>query len=309
MSHRPILAVHGGAIFDENDFDPSRDKDYREALEHALRSGYHRLDNGGSALDGIEIAIRMLEDCGLFDAGRGAVFTYDGKNELDASIMDGRTKKAGAVAGVNHIKSPISAARKVMEETWHVMLSGIGAEEFAKSQGLELVDPSYFFNEEKWRQHTLLKAAKDNVTLDAAVRIKPREHETVGAVAMDTNGNLAAGTSTGGLDLKLWGRVGDSPIIGAGTYADNATCAVSCTGQGEYFIRNAVAYDVSARMKYQQSTLEQAVHGALKNITDDGGNGGLIALDAKGNLVMDTTTRGMFRGYIRDVQTHIEILK
>lgn len=286
-NHTPTLVIHGGAVFGPEDYREDRDGEYRAALSRALDAGYAALHGGKPALDAVERAIQVLEECGLFDAGRGAVFTSDGKNELDASIMDGRTRKAGAVAGVNRIKHPISAARKVMEDTWHVLLVGTGAEEFAEQMKLEMVDPKYFFNEERWRDHCALRDAQP----------KQASHETVGAVALDRDGNLAAGTSTGGLEMKHWGRVGDSPIIGAGTYADNQTCAVSCTGQGEFFIRNAIAYDVTALMKYRSLSVYEATAEVMRKLKDDGGIGGLIALTAQGDIAMPYVTEGMFRGY------------
>ncbi len=294
---KPILAIHGGAIYGEMDYDKNLESEYRRELNEALGKGYDVLEKNGTAIEAVEQAIWILEDCGLFDAGRGAVFTSDGRNELDASIMEGKTRKAGAVAGINKIKHPISAARKVMEETWHVMLIGNGAEDFAKETGLEMVDPKYFFNEKKYQQYLALKEEEE----------KARKHETVGAVALDKNGNLAAGTSTGGLEMKHWGRVGDSPIVGAGTYADNRTCAVSCTGEGEFFIRTSAAFHVHAGMQYAGKNLEEAAKNVLNEIESIEGSGGLIAIDKNGNITMQCTTEAMYRGYKTPEETFVAI--
>ncbi|MCX7996400.1 MAG: isoaspartyl peptidase/L-asparaginase [Patescibacteria group bacterium] len=291
MTTKPVLVIHGGAIYGEEDYDPALDAEYRAALRRSLNAGYEILENGGPALDGVEAAVRELEDCGLFDAGRGAVFTSDGRNELDASIMDGATKKAGAVAGINKLKHPITAARKVMEETWHVLLIGAGAEKFGQQFGLEMVDPTYFFNERKYQQYLKLKENEE----------KAKKHETVGAVALDKNGNLAAGTSTGGLEMKHWGRVGDSPIIGAGTYADNTTCAISGTGEGEFFIRTSAAFNVHALMKYRNMDLVSAGKQALADIETLGGSGGLVGVTPQGTILLECTTGMMFRG-VKTVQ-------
>lgn len=283
---KPTLVIHGGAIFDENDYTPDLDSEYRKALQEALTAGYSVLSSEGSALQAIETSIRILEDCGLFDAGRGAVYSADGTQAHDASIMDGTNRKAGAVAGVNKIKNPISAARKVMDETWHVLLIGNGAVDFAKQQGLEIVEPSYFHNERKYKQYLKLKLAEE----------KQKLHGTVGAVALDMQGNLAAGTSTGGLEMKHYGRVGDTPIIGAATYADNEVCAVSCTGEGEFFIRTSAAHNVWSRMKYKGESLDEATNNVLAEIKELGGLGGLIAIDSQGNISTPCTTGRMFRG-------------
>lgn len=293
---KPTLVIHGGAIFDENDYSPELDSDYKAALNEALTKGYSILSQNGSALDAVEASIRILEDCGLFDAGRGAVYSADGTQSHDSSIMDGVSRKAGAVAGVNKIKHPISAARKVMEETWHVLLIGGGAVDFAEKQGLEIVEPTYFHNERKYNQYLKLKKVED-----------AKLHGTVGAVALDMNGNLAAGTSTGGLEMKHYGRVGDTPIIGAATYADNDVCAVSCTGEGEYFIRTSAAHNVWARMKYKGESLQEATNNVMQEIKDLGGLGGLIAIDSQGNIATPCTTGRMFRGSIIDEKVTVEI--
>ena len=234
-------------------------------------------------MDAVETTIRIMEDSPLFNAGKGAVFTNAGTNELDASIMDGSTLQAGAVAGVKTIKNPISAARKVMEETWHVMLAGDGADHFAKEQGLEIVNNDYFYTERRWKA---LQKEQD-----------AEKHGTVGCVALDRNGNLAAGTSTGGLTNKRWGRIGDTPIVGAGNYANNQTCGVSGTGQGEYFIRGNMAFDVSALMNYSSLSVEQAARQVIGKLSGRGGRGGLIAMDKNGNIAMPFNTEGMYRGY------------
>ncbi len=281
------LVIHGGAgnITRENLPDSMAAEYYRE-LQAALVVGHRILDTGGTALDAVEAVVRYLEDCPLFNAGKGAVFTAEGKNELDASIMDGATGMAGAVAGVTTLKNPISAARAVMEKSPHVMLAGKGAEAFAMQQGLEIVPPSYFHTPDRYKSWQEAKEKLD-------------KKGTVGAVALDKKGNLAAATSTGGMMMKQWGRIGDAPVIGAGTYASNQSCAVSCTGHGEYFIRNAVAYDLSARMQYAGTSLHNGAHEILHvKLKEQGGTGGLIAIDKNGNFVMDFNTTGMFRGYL-----------
>ncbi|HRN69676.1 MAG TPA: isoaspartyl peptidase/L-asparaginase [Candidatus Woesebacteria bacterium] len=297
---KPILVIHGGAIFDESDYNPANDQQYKDVLRKSLDAGYTILEKEGTSLDAIEASIQILEDCGLFDAGKGAVYSADGKQEFDASIMDGSNLKAGAIAGVRRIKSPISAAKKVMEKTRHVTLIGEGAEEFAKQQGLEMVDPEYFFNQQKWDRYQSLKSKENKFT--------EKDHSTVGAIALDVHGNLAAGTSTGGLEMKYFGRIGDSPIIGAGTYADNKFGAVSCTGQGEYFMRTVAAYDVIAKRKYQQKDLESSIKESMKTIQDMGANGGMIGLDDEGNIVMYCTTQGMFRGFKKENEVFVGCL-
>ena len=281
------LVIHGGAgtILKEN-MSPEKEKQYLEKLSEALQTGEEILKNGGSSLDAITATIMVMENSPLFNAGKGAVFTAEGVNEMDASIMDGSDLNAGAVASVRHIKNPILGARAVMEKTNHVLLVGEGAEIVAKNEGLDLVDSSYFFTQSRYDSY--LKA-KDKV----------EKHGTVGAVALDKYGNLAAGTSTGGMTYKMKGRVGDSPIIGAGTYADNNTCAVSATGHGEYFIRNVVAYDISALMKYKGLTLSVAADEVInKKLDAIGAGGGIIAVDKNGNIAMPFNTAGMYRGYI-----------
>jgi L-asparaginase / beta-aspartyl-peptidase len=303
-----VLAVHGGTgVVTRKEMTPAVEKEYREKLEESLRAGYQALRKpGATSLDGVEAAIRVLEDSPLFNAGRGAVFTADGRNELDASIMDGRNAKAGAVAAVTNIKNPITAARAVMEKSPHVLLVGPGAEAFAKSAGIEIVDPKWFWTERRWKELQEWKKARDNPQSSAAPPLQ-RELSTVGAVAVDADGNLAAGTSTGGMTGKLFGRLGGVPIIGAGTYADNQTCAVSGTGHGEYFIRYQVAYDIAALMKYKGLAVAQAAHEVVQNkVKQAGGEAGIIALDRSGNLAMPFNSEGLYRGYItRDGQARV----
>ncbi len=295
------LVIHGGAgtIRREN-MTPEREKAYREALEQALDTGYEVLSSGGKSVDAVIAAIEVMENSPLFNAGKGAVFTYSGKNELDASIMDGSNQKAGAVAGVTVIKNPIKAAYAVMTQSEHVMLAGRGAEVFAQQHGLEIVDPSYFVDSARYRQY-LQRRASEKVKEGASIDQNPEKKSgTVGAVALDQYGNIAAGTSTGGMSDKKFGRIGDSPIIGAGTYAKNSTCGVSGTGWGEFFIRLAVAHDISAMMEYGGLSLEQAADSVvMKKLPALGGDGGVIALDRNGNISMTFNTEGMYRGYIR----------
>ncbi len=290
-----VLVIHGGAgAITRESIPPAVEKMYRDSLCKVLLLGDSILRNGGSSLDAVEACIRMMENCPLFNAGKGAVFNSEGKNELDASIMDGKTHKAGAVSGLTIVKNPITAARCVMDKSPHVMMSGKGAEQFAREQGLELVNPSYFFTKQRWDDYLKMKAKSDS--LEKVNKI----HGTVGCVALDRYGNLAAGTSTGGMTFKKYGRVGDSPIIGAGTYADNESCAVSATGHGEFFIRNVVAYDISALMKYKGLNLVAAAdYVVMQKLKAQGGSGGVICLDQKGNIAMPFNTSGMFRGYAK----------
>jgi beta-aspartyl-peptidase (threonine type) len=283
------LVIHGGSgnITPESIPEESR-KNYTEVMLRALDTGYVLLNAGRSSLDAVEAAIIIMEDSPFFNAGKGAVFTHEGKNELDASIMDGLTMMAGAVAAVGDIRNPISAARKVMEESSHVLLCGAGASKFAREHGITIVDSSYFYTERRW------KSLQEQLEKE-----KASKNGTVGCVALDKNGNLAAGTSTGGMTNKLTGRIGDTPIIGAGNYANNRTCAVSATGHGEFLIRYTVAYDISALMEYKNLSLKEAaklvIHEKLKKA---GGEGGIIAVDRKGNIAMEFNTTGMFRGFV-----------
>ncbi len=288
------IVIHGGAgALAPGNYTPEEEAAYKAKLGEALDAGYAVLESGGAALDAVEAAIVILEDSPLFNAGKGAVFTRDGANELDASIMDGATIKAGAVAGVTRVKNPIRLARAVMEKSEHVMMASKGAETFAKAQGLELVDPVYFRTERRWKDYQdRLKALKEQKA-EAA----PDKHGTVGAVALDRNGNLAAGTSTGGMLMKRYGRVGDSPIIGAGTFADNRSCAVSSTGWGEYFIRLTVARDICAQVEYGGRTVSEAARDVIHNrLQKAGGDGGVIALGPDGAFAIEFNSAGMFRG-------------
>jgi beta-aspartyl-peptidase (threonine type) len=306
FSPRVVLLVHGGAgTLRKADMTRDQEAAYRAAITQALQAGYAILHQGGPSLTAVVAAIHILEDSPLFNAGRGAVFTRAGANELDAAVMDGRTLKAGAVAGVRHIANPIELARLVMDKSPHVMLIGEGAEAFAREHGVPLVPKSYFFTEQRWKEYQEARdaerrgAAKGRVS---ATDLDPRrewKYGTVGAVALDAQGNLAAGTSTGGTSYKLPGRVGDSPIIGAGTYANNASCAVSATGQGEYFIRNVVAHDICARVAYQHASLDKAAQDVIEvELPRQGGEGGVIALDTAGRYTMRFNTEGMYRGVI-----------
>jgi beta-aspartyl-peptidase (threonine type) len=298
--HDFALVIHGGAgkIIKENMSD-DKEQAYREQLSDVLITGYKILEAGGSSLDAVNRCINIMEDSPLFNAGKGAVFTADGKNELDASIMEGKNLNAGAVTGVTHIKNPISLARKVMEKSPHVFLAGKGAEIFAVEQGVELVDEKYFYTEHRWKQLEERKVKKSQDKILLQNYFNSEKFGTVGVVALDKNGNLAAGTSTGGTTYKKYGRIGDSPIIGAGTYANNKTCAVSATGHGEYFIRGVIAYDISALMEYQGKLVQEAADIVIhKKLTEMGGAGGVIAMDAIGNIALTFNTEGMYRGYI-----------
>jgi isoaspartyl peptidase/L-asparaginase-like protein (Ntn-hydrolase superfamily) len=287
-----VLAIHGGAgTITRRELTPRREREYRAGLAAALQHGYAVLDDGGSSMDAVTAAVVALEDSPLFNAGRGATLNAAGEHELDASVMDGASRKAGAVAGVRRVRNPVLAARAVMDGTAHVLLVGAAADRYAGSAGLPLMPPRYFSTPERARA---LRRARARAITSAADR-----HGTVGAVAVDRFGNLAAATSTGGYTNKMAGRIGDSPIVGAGTYADNATCAVSTTGIGEYFIRAVVAYDVAARMRYLGETLAVAARHALARVVALGGDGGLIAIDRTGKVAMPFVTEGMYRGVAR----------
>ncbi len=298
------LVVHGGAGYiNPKTFSEEKKKQYISKLKEAIDKGSSVLSKGGTALDAVETVISILEDSPLFNAGKGAVFTAEGTNELDASIMEGKTLNAGAVAGVKHIKNPISLARLVMEKSPHVLLSGEGAEAFAEEQGIELVENKYFFTQDRWNYYQKVKEEKMKKETAEIVFNPDRKFGTVGCVALDKNGNLAAGTSTGGMTFKRFGRIGDSPIIGAGTYANNNTCAISCTGHGEYFIRNVVAYDISALMEYKGLSLNKAAEKVvLDKLVKAGGDGGIIGIDKYGNIAMPFNTKSMFRGFSLDGQ-------
>lgn len=296
------LVIHGGAgTIEHSKMTPEREHEYRSGIERAMAAGYEVLKRGGSSCDATEAAVRVLEDDPHFNAGKGAVFTNVGTNELDAAVMDGKTFKAGAVACLKHIKNPVSLARLVMEKSGHVMMDGEGAEAFAKQNGVEFVDQEYFYTEERWQALQRIKAAEEHrgrAGEKAFIISDQDRHGTVGAVALDQNGDLAAATSTGGTTNKRAGRVGDSSVIGAGTYANNATCAVSATGDGEYFIRATVGHDISALMEYRGMSLKEAAQTVLDKVAKLGGTGGLIAIDRQGNIALPFNTSGMYRGYV-----------
>jgi len=282
------IVIHGGAGNISPQFISSERADALSAkLSEVLEKGIYILDSGGTSLDAVEAVIRLMEDSPLFNAGKGAVYTHEGKNELDASIMNGKTLNAGAVAGIGDIKNPISAARIVMEKSPHVLLSGKGASRFVSGEGAEVVDSNYFYTERRWKQlQQQLKKAE------------VEKYGTVGCVALDRYGNLAAGTSTGGMTNKRYGRIGDSPIIGAGNYANNNSCAVSATGHGEYFIRYTVAHDISAMMQYRDLSIQEAASAVIhEKLKDAGGTGGVICVDRYGNIAMEFNTAGMLRAY------------
>lgn len=293
------IVIHGGAgtILKENMSD-SLEAAYTIILGKAIATGHEILKNKGTAMEAVTATINILEDSPLFNAGKGAVFTHEERNELDASVMDGATLNAGAIAGVTHIKNPINLAVEVMDNSDHVMLAGAGAEEFAVSRGIELVDPSYFYTERRFNSLQKVKQRNANKITNALHDpfIKNSKFGTVGCAALDKNGNLAAGTSTGGMTNKRWNRIGDAPIIGAGTYANNATCAVSSTGWGEYFIRAMVAHDISALMEYKGLTLQEAARKVIQEkVPALGGDGGIVAIDKDGNVAMEFNTAGMYR--------------
>lgn len=303
----PVLVIHGGAGVERRDLSPAEENAARAALRQALVKGHAVLTAGKPALEAVTAAITVLEDDPTFNAGKGAVFTHDGRNELDASLMDGATLKAGAVAGVQRVRNPILLAEAVMQHSPHVMMVGQGAEAFASSQGIPLVDPSYFRTDKRWQQ--LQKALKEEASGQTHVELDTARHfGTVGAVALDKDGKLAAGTSTGGMTNKRYGRVGDSPIIGAGTYAD-AGCAVSGTGWGEYYIRTAAAHDICARMQYlKQGPVEAGRAVINERIPALGGDGGAIVLSADGRAATPFNTQGMYRGWIgADGVPHVAI--
>ncbi|MGA2622274.1 MAG: isoaspartyl peptidase/L-asparaginase [Bacteroidota bacterium] len=302
--HRFGIVVHGGAgTITKNSMTPELEKQFREKMTEALLKGYNILKNNGTSMDAVEAVINILEDSPLFNAGKGAVFTHEGTNEMDAAVMDGNTLKAGAVAAVKHIKNPISLARMVMEKSPHVMMVGTGAEAFAMAHGMDTVPQKYFYTERRWKQlqEALAKERESDSSgqKNSAPDTSEHKHGTVGCVALDKMGNLAAGTSTGGTTNKRYGRVGDSPIIGAGTYANNKTCAVSATGTGEYFIRSVVGYDISALMEYKGMSVKDAAETVVMDkLVKLGGDGGVIAIDKDGNIAMPFNTSGMYRAYI-----------
>lgn len=305
------IAIHGGAgAIHPHLMTKEKDSLYRQALSEALSIGEKILQNGGTSLEAVEKTIIYLEDNPLFNAGRGAVFSYDEKNELDASIMDGSNLKAGAVGSVSTIKNPIRLAKAVMENSPHVFLVGRGAEQFAMEQGIDTVSADWFFTMDRWE--SLMKIKNDEKILKDSIQNKTTadstKYGTVGCVALDKKGNLSAGTSTGGMTNKRWNRLGDSPVIGSGTYADNNTAAISCTGHGEYFIRYVVAYDVCALMEYKKLSLAEATQYIIyKKLKEAGGEGGLIALDKNGNIVMPFNSAGMYRASAKPGNREIKI--
>ena len=320
-SKKFVLVIHGGAgTILKSQMTPEKEKLYTQGLNDALNAGNEVLAKGGTALDAVVAAIKVLEDNPLFNAGKGAVFTNEGKNEMDAAIMDGSNLKAGSVAGVTTIKNPITAARAVMDKSEHVMMTGKGAEKFAQQSGCIIVDPSYFFTQERWDALQKVKAEDSTKTLldhDSSKTFlkQPGNYDykygTVGCVALDMYGNLAAGTSTGGMTNKKFGRIGDAPIIGAGTYANNATCAISCTGWGEFYIRLVMAKTISDRMELAHQSLKDASDEMImKKLGQLGGDGGMIAVDKNGNIAMPFNTEGMYRAYITsDGKKEIKIYK
>ncbi len=312
-----VMVIHGGAGgMNRENMSAEKIKIWKNKLSKALNKGYEILENGKPALDAVETAINTMENDSFFNAGKGAVFTHDGKNEMDASIMNGNNKNAGAMAGVSTIKNPITGARAVMEQSKHVMLARNGAQMFANKVGLNTVSPEYFFTQARYESHLerLPESQQDSLEGYNGAYSNFKEKNklgTVGAVALDRDGNLAAGTSTGGMTNKKFGRIGDSPIIGAGTYADNNTCAVSATGHGEYFIRNSVAHDVSAMLEYTQVPLKKAAHQVIHDkLMALGGKGGIICLDQYGNIATPFNTNGMFRGFKKSSgQSKVQIFK
>lgn len=293
------IAIHGGAgTLVRGKMTPEKEKAYKASLQLALDTGYAILQNNGTSTDAVEAAVKVLEDSPLFNAGKGSVFTAEGTHEMDAAIMEGKDLQAGAVSLITGIKNPVSLAKDVMEKSEHVFLAGAGAMAFANQHNYKLESPDYFYDELRYQQWQHIKGS-DSFQLDHAATVKKDgKFGTVGAVACDAFGNIAAATSTGGMTNKKWGRVGDSPMIGAGNYANNNTCAVSCTGSGEFFIRGVVAYDVSCLMEYKGLSLEEAAKQVIQNrILKLGGDGGLIAVDAKGNITMPFNTEGMYRAF------------
>jgi L-asparaginase / beta-aspartyl-peptidase len=307
LGEKYVLVVHGGAG-NWKDESPEQLETEKAAIKKAAETGYKTLSSNGSSLDAVEATLRVMEDSGLFDAGRGAYYDREGVPELDSAIMNGRTLAAGSVASVKHVANPISLARLVMEKTPHVMIVGEGAEEFAKSQGIELVSPYYFYNERYWKLYQEMKTKSKTKTAQMPGNER-KVYGTVGAVALDKAGDLAAGTSTGGTPYKMTGRVGDSPIIGAGTYANNDSCAISGTGEGEFYIRNTVASDICARVRYLHVSLEQAADDVvMKELVVQKGEGGVIGIDRQGNIATPFNSNGMLRATVRsDGQITVQV--
>jgi L-asparaginase / beta-aspartyl-peptidase len=290
------LALHGGAgTIRPSQMTPEKEKTYLQSLQQALLAGRQILEKGGTALDAVEIAVRSLEDCSLFNAGRGSVFDAEGKHEMEASLMCGSTLNAGAAAGIHNVRNPITLARRIMDHSPHVMLAGPGAETFARQQGIAFEGDAYFYSEYRYQQWQKARGS-DRALLDHS---EEKKFGTVGAVALDRHGNLAAATSTGGLTNKRWGRMGDTSLIGAGTYANNRSCAVSCTGYGEFFIRAVVAHDIACLMEYAGLSLQQACQRVVKEkLAELGGEGGVVAVDAAGEVELCFNSEGMYRGWI-----------
>lgn len=300
------IIIHGGAgtILKKN-MTTEREEAYKAKLEEAIRVGYDILKNGGTSLDAVQKTINIMEDSPLFNAGKGAVFTNAETNELDASIMDGKTLNAGASAGTTTVRNPINLARVIMDKSPHVMMAGVGAETYAEEQGLTIVEPNYFYTENRFNSLKRIIKQEENEKMHMSSfydpEIKDSKFGTVGCAALDKDGNLAAGTSTGGMTNKRYGRVGDAPIIGAGTYANNNSCAVSSTGWGEYFIRAMVAHDISALMQYKGLSLKEAAQEVIqKKVPELGGDGGIVAVDKDGNMVAEFNTAGMYRATMND---------
>ena len=310
------IVIHGGAgTIQKKYMTDSLENAYKTKLKEAISTGHTILKNGGTSIEAVTATINIMEDSPLFNSGKGAVFTHEETNELDASIMDGETLNAGAIAGVKHIKNPINLALEVMNNSPHVLLAGSGAEAFAREQGFEMMDPSYFYTEKRYQSLQKVKKREEeklnkSVSFEDPI-IKNSKFGTVGCAALDKNGNLAAGTSTGGMTNKRWNRIGDSPIIGAGTYANNKTCAVSSTGWGEYFIRAMVAHDISAMMEYKGVSLKEAAQEVIQNkLPALGGDGGIVAIDKNGNIAMEFNTAGMFRAHMNaEGELIVEIYK
>lgn len=305
------MVIHGGAgTILKSEMTDEKDAEFRTALNNALAIGEKILKEGGSSIDAVQKTINYMEDLPLFNAGKGAVFTNAGKNEMDASIMYGKDQNAGSIGGVTNIKNPIDAARAVMEKSEHVMLAGKGAEEFAKSVGLEIVNPSYFKTDWRWEALQKAKAKEKEMGFEESILESDYRYGTVGAVALDKEGNICAGTSTGGMTNKRFNRIGDAPIIGAGTFADNASCGVSATGHGEFFIRYTVARDIAALMEYKGLSIEEAGNYIInEKLVQKGGSGGVVALDKDGNITMPFNSEGMYRGYVTPTEKVVKIYK
>lgn len=303
---KPALAVHGGSgDIPASVKKPDVKNKYKSALQDALDSGFNILKKNGSALESVIKGVCVLEDCELFNAGKGSVFNAKGKHRMDAAVMEGQSLKAGAVTNIREIKNPVLLAEEVLNHSQYVFLGGEEAVEFAKRRNFDFMPDSYFFTQHRYDQWKQVEGS-EQVTLDHS-SAEDKKFGTVGAVAVDSNGNVAAATSTGGVVNKAWGRIGDTPVIGAGTYADNETCAVSCTGYGEYFIRSVAAHDLSSRMKYKKLGLKTAADEVINKVKKMGGEGGLIAIDSQGNISMPFNSQGMYRGMKNERKSFTEI--